>query len=348
MQHRFAGVLSSLLLVTAPAIALAAPPQTAQAGDAQAGAAATPPPPQQADDATRAAARRIAEEGLQLFDTGRWAEALDRFERAGAAVKAPTMTLMAARSLEKLGRLVEASERYRAAAAMQLDADASAAFRKAQEDATKERAALLPRIPSLTIDVGAAPAEAAVTLDGKAISGALVGGPIPVDPGAHTVILTRGGEALTESFSVKEGETKRLAFAGGAPTTTSPLRTAGFVSLAAGGAGLLGAAVVGGMLLSTKSQLDGAGCKEAQCPPQTAGDVATYNSLRPVTTGLLTAGAVLAVAGGLAILVAPSPSPKTTGQRAPNSGPRGASGHRAGASVQPFIGVGSAGLRGVF
>lgn len=345
MQHRFAGVLSSLLLVTAPAIALAAPPQGAQAGDAPAGSAVTPPPPQQADDATRAAARRIAEEGLQLFDTGRWAEALDRFERAGAAVKAPTMTLMAARSLEKLGRLVEASERYHATAAMQLDADASAAFRKAQEDATKERAALLPRIPSLVIDAGAAaPAEAAVTLDGKPIAASLLGSPIPVDPGAHTVILTRGEKALTERFSVKEGETKRLAFAASEPAgAASPLRTVGWISLAAGGAGLVGAAVAGGMLLSTKAQLDGAGCKEGQCPPQTAGDVATYNDLRPVTTGLLTAGAVLAVAGGLAILVAPSSPPKTTGARAPGSGPR-----RAGVAVQPLIGVGSVGLRGVF
>ena len=341
MRHPLLAVTGFIVVLGTAPVALAAPPQAGPEASPGAGA---PVAPKDADESTRNAARRIAEEGLSLFEKGQWAEALDRFERAGAAVKAPTMTLMAARSLEKLGRLVEASERYHATAAMQLDADASAAFRKAQEDATKERAALLPRIPSLVIDAGAAPAEAAVTLDGKPIAASLLGSPIPVDPGAHTVILTRGEKALTERFTVKEGETKRLAFAASEPAgAASPLRTVGWISLAAGGAGLVGAAVAGGMLLSTKAQLDGAGCKEGQCPPQTAGDVATYNDLRPVTTGLLTAGAVLAVAGGLAILVAPSSPPKTTGERAPGSGPR-----RAGVAVQPLIGVGSVGLRGVF
>ncbi len=313
MFHRFARPLGVLFLLTAPAVARAAAPQGAP-GSEPAGSAVTPPPPQQADDATRAAARRIAEEGLKLFDGGRYADALDRFERAAAVVKAPTMKLMAARSLEKLGRLVEASERYLATAAIKLDEGASDAFRAAQVDAAKERAALLPRIPSLTIDIGAAPAT--VTLDGKALSAALVGGALPVDPGEHTVIVTRDGQARTERVTLKEGEARRLAFVDGAPPSGgSPLQTVGWVGLAAGGAGLVAGAIVGGILLSTKSRLDDAGCKDAECPAATTGDVDTYNSLRPVTTGVLTAGAVLAVAGGLTLIFAPSPtSPAKTGQ----------------------------------
>src|SRR5262249_5440698 len=64
------------------------------------------------DDQTRAKARTIGEEGLALYDQGRYIEALDRFQSASALVKAPTLDLMAARCLTKMGRLVEASERY--------------------------------------------------------------------------------------------------------------------------------------------------------------------------------------------------------------------------------------------
>lgn len=342
MFHRIAGTLGVLLLVTAPLVARAAPPQGAPGAEPRAGSAVTPPPPQRADDATRAAARRLAEEGLGLFDTGRYAEALDRFERAAAAVKAPTLTLMAARSLVKLGRLVEASERYVATSTMQLDAGASGAFHTAQTDAAKERAALLPRIPTLVIDLGAGPETATVTLDGKALSAALAGAPIPVDPGEHTVVVRRDGEARTERATLKEGESRRLAFAVAAPPPGgSALRTVGWVGVAAGGAGLVAGAIVGGVLLSTKSRLDAAGCKEATCPRSTSADVDAYNGLRPVTTGVLTAGAVLAVAGGLTVLFTPSGSPAaSTGQGTSNKGSH--------VSVRPFIGPASVGLRGVF
>ena len=53
-----------------PAIALAAPPQGAQAGDAPAGSAVTPPPPQQADDATRAARLRLCDLTQKILTDG--------------------------------------------------------------------------------------------------------------------------------------------------------------------------------------------------------------------------------------------------------------------------------------
>src|SRR5580700_919246 len=95
------------------------------------------------DEPTRAAARAAAEDALARFDRGDYTGALDLFNRADALVHAPTLGLMAARCLEKLGRLVEASERYLAVTKVQLDPGAPASQAKAQVTAEQERAALL-------------------------------------------------------------------------------------------------------------------------------------------------------------------------------------------------------------
>src|SRR4051812_4084136 len=73
---------------------------------------AAPARAQSLDDSTRSAARGLGEEGIALFDRGDYAGALARFERAEAVVRMPTLSLRAAWCLEKLGRLVEAAERY--------------------------------------------------------------------------------------------------------------------------------------------------------------------------------------------------------------------------------------------
>ena len=130
-----------------------------------------------------------------------------------------------------------------------------------------------------------------------------------------------------------------IALALPAPASSgSPLRTAAWIGVAAGGAGLLAGAIVGGVLVSTKSRLDEAGCP-AHCPDSTAADLGTYNSLRPVTTAVLAAGGALVVAGGLVLILGPSP------KDAPKTGSYGA---RPSVSIAPFVGAGSAGVRGVF
>src|ERR1700677_681378 len=87
------------------------------------------------DPAIVATARSIALDALALFDKGDFAAALEKFNRADDLVHAPTMSLNAARCLEKLGRLVEAHERYRVAANATLDASASEALKSAAADA---------------------------------------------------------------------------------------------------------------------------------------------------------------------------------------------------------------------
>jgi hypothetical protein len=285
------------------------------------------------DDATKIAARKIAEEGLELYDTGRYKEALERFARADALVHAPTMLLMAARSLDKLGRLVEASEKYAAASQMLLDARASDAFREAVKDAEKERAALLLRIPSVIMTVDAPPdEEIKLKLDGISISTASLGQKKLIDPGAHTLEASAGGVVATSRVDVKEGESRavHLDLRTTAPPV-SPIRTAGWVTIGLGAAGVIAGAVAGGLAVAKDEELKQ--CLGGACSTFKPDDLNNYNMLKGISSTGLIGGAVTLAGGVTLVLVAPNPSPASASMQV---------------RLSPWIGLGSVGLRGAF
>lgn len=286
------------------------------------------------DDATRIAARKIAEEGLELYDTGKYQEALERFARADALVHAPTMLLMAARSLDKLGRLVEAAEKYAAVGQVLLDARASDAFRDAVKDADKERAALLLRVPSVVMTVDAPPGEEIkLKLDGSPISTASLGQKKRIDPGVHTIEASAGGVVATSRVEVKEGDSREVHLdLRTAETPSSPIRTTGWVMIGLGAAGAVAGVVSGGLALAKNDELS-RDCPGGRCPPNKQNDVNNYETMKGVTTGGLIAGAVTLAGGVTLVLIAPASKPAT-----PSSGVR----------LSPWIGFGSAGLRGAF
>lgn len=289
--------------------------------------------PGDADEATRATARKIAEDGLSLFDAGKFAEALEHFTRAGALVRAPTMELMAARSLARLGRLVEAAQRFEIAAQMTLAADASDAFHKARVDARKEGEALASRIPSLSLVAGAGAAGATVTLDGKVVPEDQLGAPMRVDPGPHTVVVAKGDARATERVQLAEGDARSLSLSLGAPPPAPlhKMKIAGIAGIALGGVGLAVGAVAGGLAISTNSELEKV-CKPV-CPEAERGKVDGYETMKAVTTASLVAGSVLLGAGALLVGLSPSAPPPA------------ASGARARPHVSPWIGAGTAGVR---
>lgn len=286
-------------------------------------------------EATKNTARRIAKEGLDLYDGGKYQEALERFLRADDLVHAPTMGLMAARSLEKLGRLVEASERYLTVSRTALDAGASAAFREAVASAAKEGDALQPRIPSVFVTLELPPdatGRPSVTLDGAVVPAALFGHKRPTDPGVHTLEATYGEVLKTHRIELKENESRAVHFDLRGTVTvapSSPLRTAGWVIAGAGVAGLALGGVAGGLMLAKESEL-ARSCPNQKCPTSVAG-VDDYTTHGMLSSAGFIAGA-LALAGGVTlVLVAPKPAAAST-------------------SVQwsPRIGLGSFGLQGVF
>jgi hypothetical protein len=320
MRRPLLGSLSALLLLT-----LAAPAR----GDAP-------------DAAATATARALAQEGLEHFDAGRWEAALAKFDRADAIVHAPTIRLLAGRSLEKLGRLVEANEKYLAAARSTIDAGASDAFKEAVADADKAQRALAPRIPRLVVALdGADAADVAATLDGKPLPGAMIGAARPTDPGHHELVAKRGDATVKRAVDLAEGESisVTLVFPPSTGTVASAANPggaqwiAGWATLAAGGALLGASGVTLGLGLSAKSSLVSAWkCTSALvCPPAASEAVTRYQALRTANTATFAIGAAALVAGVVVLATAP---------RAPRA--------EKAARWHPWIGPGRVGIEGAF
>lgn len=154
----------------------------------------------------REAARALAEQGFDLYEQGDAASAIASFRMAEQRVHSLVHQLYIARAEVKLGMLVEALRTYEGIVAEKLASDSPKPFLDAQADARKELDALRPRVPSIKISVrGASSAEAQVRIDGALIEPGLLGRPIPVNPGVHTLRATLDGESVEEIISVAEG-----------------------------------------------------------------------------------------------------------------------------------------------
>jgi hypothetical protein len=290
--------------------------------------ALTPPAfAQELDDATRSAARDLASEGSGFYESGNFEQAYDRFARAYQLVHAPTVGIWAARSLVKLGRLIEASERFLELERQELATDAPPEHHKAKEEAAAERQALAPRIPSVRVLVeGAQPNEVFVTLNGELLPAPLVGAKRPVNPGKLAIKATRGADTVEAAVELREGETRdvKLAFVarpapGAAPIAAAPIapepvppddgggsaqRTVGWVALGVGGTGLAVGGIFGILGLSDKSDLE-ASCPDRRCEPDQYDALDAYETKKTISTVGLIGGAVLGVTGAVLIVTAP-------------------------------------------
>jgi tetratricopeptide (TPR) repeat protein len=321
---------------------------------------AAPAGAQPVDDQLRATARALADEGMSFFEKKQYADALDRFDRAAAIIQAPTITLHAARSLDKLGRLIEAAERYRACINTAVDDKSPEAFRAAQDAARTELQTLTPRIPSVEVAVqGPGADQAVVTLDGKPVPKALVGVKMLVNPGDHKIAASTESHADLEEVTVTEKQSARLVLElepkkegnGTTPPQTDkpasqPLTSkqrGGIIALAAGGAlGIVGIAT-GAAALSKQGPLEErcpAGSTSCDFETQAEADAFTakydeYNALRIVSSvGLVLGGG--AIIAGTVLLI--------TGSKAkPASNQPATSFH-----IEPVIGPKSLGFRGTF
>ncbi len=300
----------------------------------------------------RARTRALANDGLRAFRKGDFVTALAKFEQAEAIVPAPTIALLRARSLEKLGRLTEALERLRGIVGAPPAANAPYVHHRAHQDAELELQALEPRVPIVTILVDGAPGEGAeLAIDGRSV-------PWPgradrleqrIDPGSHRFELRRrdgtraaaGADVAERSRTdvqlslpppragddAEQGEVADSSGGGGRflPFDARTQRTAGWVALAAGGLGLGVALVTGGAAIAVGGDLSDR-CPAGACPPEAWGDVDTHDAFRTTSTvGFIFAG-VFGAGGAVLLLTAPddAASPSGTTARA-TVGPRGVS-----------------------
>jgi hypothetical protein len=267
---------------------------------------------------TRLAARVLAVQGAEAFEERDFPRALELFQRAGAIIQAPTITLMEARTLVELGRLVEALEKYGATERM-LDVDPNNdAFRQAADAAAREVQPILQRVPTLRVRVTSANAaeKFELQIDGRKVPTALAAVDRPYDPGLHRVEArgSSGGSATREITLLERAhEDVVLDLSPPAPPvmlpTPAPKRESSTPVLGwvVGGSGLaftaLGA-ITGVMALNHKSELDAA-CKPG-CPATSTADIRAFRSERTLSYVGFGLGALGLGVGSYLILTAPS------------------------------------------
>ena len=225
--------------------------------------ALSPSPAVGEDQGAKVTARQLFQEAGAAFEREDYATAADLYGRSNAIYPAPTAALGEARALVKLGRLLDAYERYGAIATTPLAADASAAFQQAVESARQERDLVLPRIPALVVTVDG---QGDVTLDGNPLPPAAFGVKRLVNPGSHRisapgvdqVVELREGQVLEVPIHIAaaaQSDPAPLPVAADADTGQGQLWT-GYVLLGVGGASLIAAAVTAGLYTSARSTVD--------------------------------------------------------------------------------------------
>jgi hypothetical protein len=168
----------------------------------------SPPLFAQVNDAERAAARELFKEGDELQRAGKFNDALDKFQRAQKVYSAPTNELRIAQCQAAIGQLVESAESYRATLRMPVPPGSPRAFDAAVEQAKTELAQIEPRVPKLVLQVTPANSNPQLQIDGQSVSAALLGEPLPLDPGTHRVrVSARGFTSYDQDALLKERET---------------------------------------------------------------------------------------------------------------------------------------------
>jgi len=282
------------------------------------------------DPETRVLAREFAIRGAEAFEAGDYEVALENFNRATAILDVPSIAVMQARTLVKLGRWLEGLDRFQQTARLDLDASAPLPYREAVTQATQEADALRKRIPqvALLVSADAERPEHALTVafDDKPVPLALLNISRPVNPGPHHVQVSAHGRVFFERhLEVEPSQQVQIHIppppANEASTTSQPVATHSSAkaasrlssqqldakqrqvdwplhgAIALTGVGLAGAVTAAILGSNRKATLDDVCESNNVCPPQYEGDIRALNTHR--TLFFLSAG-VTALAGGVA------------------------------------------------
>lgn len=279
----------------------------------------------QPDEATRTAARALGNSGVEAYQANDFATATDRLEKAYDILRVPTLGLWSGRALVRVGKWVEAAERFAEVASLQVPQGEYAVQKQAQLDAADEFQSLKPKIPMIRVAAdGVNLNEVAIDIDSQPVPSSLAAEGRLVNPGQHVVEGLRAGERVRVTLTLKEGqrEVAMLRFgakqaAGGAAVPAddksgSPaVRAVGYVTLGVGAVGLTLGTVTGIIALGNKSDIDGSTqCRDDVCGPSERSKVDSYNSMRMASSVGFIAGGVLA-ATGVVLLLTSSGSSKT-------------------------------------
>lgn len=183
-------------------------------GDAATGIAAAAAQ-DQPSETEMAAARRLFRSGLAHAREGDWEDAHADFQRSYDIAPVPTTLLNLAGAQVQLGRLVAGAESYRRFLS-QADSGRAARYR---EEAQRALEAVEQRVASVVVGAHGIREGDALQVDGDDVSRSVMGVPLPLDPGEHTIAVRRGGRVLvSETVELEEGEERRVALMVPAPT----------------------------------------------------------------------------------------------------------------------------------
>jgi len=277
------------------------------------------------DSDARVAARALAAQGSEAFEQHDFQRALGLFERASAIIAAPTITLMEARTLVELGRLVEALEKYGATQRMLAVDPQNEAFKQAAEAAQRETEPLLQRIPTLRVQVQGASANdrLEIQIDDRKVLPSLAAVDQPSNPGVHHVVVrTADGRTAMRDVNLAERAHEdveiTLAPVAAAPVPPAPppprerhtgsesnlANTLGWALVISGGTFTSVGLVTGVMALNDKATLDKA-CNPG-CPLDKEGTLQSYRRERNLSYVGFAFGAAALAGGTYLVLTHPS------------------------------------------
>jgi tetratricopeptide (TPR) repeat protein len=335
----------SLLCVGAIAFACSAAPSSAHAQAA--------PPAAPNDGGNLDLARSVAVTGREAFNAGDYETALTLFRKAYSLYAAPTVVLYEARTLEKMGHMIEALDAYSRTALIPVPSNAPAQFAEAIAAAHEEGEALRARIPTLEISIRGALAsdpDLFVTINGRAMNAAELGRPQRLNPGTYRIVGSIGADRrATADLTLLPSQKRRVELTlspqpqlSASAAATTPIDTAPVehghipvIAYVAGGVGVagIGAGVITGMLANHKYEQAEQLCEDHRCPAGTPGLDAvdafrTWRMVSSISYGVGAAG----IAAGVVLWLTASDDAE--------AGQVG--------SIQPWGTAKTAGIRGTF
>jgi hypothetical protein len=288
--------------------------------------------PARAQAQDQATARALFNEARGLMTQGKFDQACPKLEAASKLYSGSGVLLNLGDCYEHIGRTASAWNEFGEAAS----AAERAGRADDQAEAKKRQAALDPKLSKIVIHVAKASPGLVVKRDGSALDPAAWGIAMPVDPGAHTVTAEGAGRAPWSMSvnAVDPGKTVTVEVPDSAqgtalPSVVAPIslaspppqepvatpsetasvaptsywtgRRVGGVVVA--GVGIVGLGVGGIVGLVAKSKFNTA---EGESSPARETNSASAVSLGNAATGLVIGGAVVAAAGLVVWLTAPS------------------------------------------
>jgi hypothetical protein len=275
-------------------------------------------------------ARSVAVTAREAFNAGDYETALALFRRAYTLYPAPTVVLYEARTLDKMGLMLEAVEAYTRTTQIAVASDAPDQFAEAIAAARQEERALRARVPTLTLRVDGVSLNdpnLKISVNGRAIGAAQIGQAQRLNPGTYRISGSISAERSDQaSVVLSEGQNAAVVLHLAAPSPTPPppvishnvepldettpqnsLRLYAYV---AGGVGItgIGAGLVTGLMSTSKHSEAEEECDNNVCDPDGTGTEAVkdFRSMRTVSTICYGVGAAGLATGVVLWLLSPS------------------------------------------